>query len=106
MLSKEDNEALCRVGPGTPMGDLIRQYWLPALRSDELPGPDGPPPPIRLPGENTAAHRATPESNLKSRGRTPAYPCRERTGVVCPYMGPRETPPLLPELEPFLLPQD
>ena len=30
MLSNEDNEALCRVGPGTPMGNLMRQYWMPA----------------------------------------------------------------------------
>jgi hypothetical protein len=40
MLSKEDNELLCRVGPGTPMGELMRQYWIPAARSDELPAPD------------------------------------------------------------------
>ena len=33
MLSREDNELLCRVGPGTPMGDLLRQYWMPALVS-------------------------------------------------------------------------
>ena len=39
MLSKEDNELLCRVGPGTPMGNLMRQYWIPAARSDELPAP-------------------------------------------------------------------
>jgi phthalate 4,5-dioxygenase len=43
MLSKEDNELLCRVGPGTPMGELMRQYWIPAARSDELPAPDAPP---------------------------------------------------------------
>ena len=39
MLSREDNELLCRVGPGTPMGDLMRQYWLPAALSSELPEP-------------------------------------------------------------------
>ena len=37
MLSKEDNELLCRVGPGTPMGDVMRQYWMPAMLSSELP---------------------------------------------------------------------
>ena len=31
MLSKQDNELLSRVGPGTPMGNLMRQYWLPAV---------------------------------------------------------------------------
>ena len=33
MLSREDNELLCRVGSGTLMGDLIRQYWIPAMMS-------------------------------------------------------------------------
>ena len=43
MLSNTDNELLCRVGPGTPMGDLMREYWIPAIPSDELPSPDCPP---------------------------------------------------------------
>ena len=37
MLSVEDNEALCRVGPGTLMGNMFRQYWLPACHLRELP---------------------------------------------------------------------
>src|SRR5258705_208425 len=40
MLSREDNELLCRVGPGTPMGDLMRQYWVPAALSGALPARD------------------------------------------------------------------
>ena len=43
MLGKEENELLCRVGPGTPMGNLLRQYWFPAMPSYELPSPDCPP---------------------------------------------------------------
>jgi phthalate 4,5-dioxygenase len=35
MLSKADTEYLCRIGPGTPMGNLFRQYLLPAIKSDE-----------------------------------------------------------------------
>ena len=31
MLSREDNELVTRVGPGTPMGTLMREYWVPAL---------------------------------------------------------------------------
>ena len=43
MLSREDNELLCRVGPGTPMGNLMRQYWVPAaLCRASCPRPDGP----------------------------------------------------------------
>ena len=30
MLTREDNERLTRVGPGTPMGELMRRYWIPA----------------------------------------------------------------------------
>ncbi len=38
MLSREDNELLCRVGRGTPTGDLLRQYWIPALMIERAPG--------------------------------------------------------------------
>src|SRR5690348_31788 len=48
MLSTQDNEYLTRIGPGTPMGDLMRQYWIPALRCDELPEPDCPPVRVKL----------------------------------------------------------
>ena len=37
MMTAEDNDLLCRTGPGTPMGELMRRYWLPALLSRELP---------------------------------------------------------------------
>jgi len=29
MLSQAENELLTRVGPGTPMGTLLRRYWRP-----------------------------------------------------------------------------
>ena len=47
MLSASDNDVLCRVGSGTAAGNMIRQYWIPALKSEELPSPDCPP--TRLP---------------------------------------------------------
>ena len=40
MLSKEDNELLTRVGPGTPMGELMRRYWIPAGFSHQVAKPD------------------------------------------------------------------
>ena len=40
MLRPEDNELLCRTGPGTPMGALFRRFWIPALLPEELPTPD------------------------------------------------------------------
>ena len=59
MLSVEDNDLISRVGPGTPMGGLMRNYWIPAVRSDELSTPDCPPMRLRLLGENMIAFRTT-----------------------------------------------
>ena len=36
MLSVEDNELLTRTDAGTPMGNFIRRYWVPALLSEEI----------------------------------------------------------------------
>jgi phenylpropionate dioxygenase-like ring-hydroxylating dioxygenase large terminal subunit len=153
MLSKEDNELLSRVGPGTPMGELMRQYWIPAVRSDELPGPDSPPMRFKLLGEELIAFRVTSgkvgvipnscphrgaslffgrneeeglrcvyhgwkfdvtgacvdmpsepaESNFKNKVRAKAYQTYEHGGVIWTYMGPREVPPPLPQIEAFML---
>ena len=43
MLSREDNDLLTQTGPGTPMGEMFRRYWLPVLLSSELPENDCPP---------------------------------------------------------------
>ncbi len=43
MLSREDNALVTRVGPETPLGRLMRRYWLPALLAREIAEPDGPP---------------------------------------------------------------
>ncbi len=153
MLSELDNDTLCRVGPGTPMGNMMRQYWIPAVQSQELPSPDCPPLRVRLLGENLIAFRTTSgdvgliqnacphrgasmffgrneeeglrcvyhgwkfatdgtcvdmpsepaESNFKNKVRTVAYPTHERGGIIWAYMGPRETPPPLPDLEANML---
>src|SRR5687768_7997809 len=55
-MKKEDNELLCRVGPGTLMGELFRQYQIPVLLSKELE-PGGPPMRVRLLGEDLVAFR-------------------------------------------------
>ncbi len=57
MLSKEDNERVTRVGPGTPMGELMRRYWVPALLSSEIADPDGAPVRVSLLGERLVAFR-------------------------------------------------
>jgi hypothetical protein len=43
VLSKEDNEFTCRIGLATPMGELFRRFWLPAMLPSDLPKPDCPP---------------------------------------------------------------
>jgi nitrite reductase/ring-hydroxylating ferredoxin subunit len=149
MLSAEDNDILSRVGSGTPMGNVMRQYWIPAIRSDELPAPDCPPLRVKLLGEELIGYRTTSgavgliqnacphrgaslffgrneeeglrcvyhgwkfdvsgacvdmpsepvESNFKNKVHARAYPTHERNGVIWTYMGPREVPPPLPEIE-------
>jgi phenylpropionate dioxygenase-like ring-hydroxylating dioxygenase large terminal subunit len=59
VLTKEENSRLTRVGPGTPMGALLRRYWQPACLSSELPEPDGAPLRVRLLGEDLIAFRDT-----------------------------------------------
>jgi phthalate 4,5-dioxygenase len=43
MLSREEDQLICRSGPGSPMGEFMRQYWIPAMLSSELPRADSDP---------------------------------------------------------------
>ena len=43
MTTREQNSFLTQTGPGTPMGSLMRRYWIPALLSSEIADPDCPP---------------------------------------------------------------
>jgi len=56
MTSARDNADLTRVGPGSLMGDLMRQYWIPACLSSELE-PGAPPMRLLLLGEQLIAFR-------------------------------------------------
>ena len=93
MLSREENEMLTRTGPGTPMGELLRRFWLPALLPDELPAPDCTPVRVRLLAEDLVAFRDT-EGRL---GLISAYCAHRRAhlflgrneecGIRCIYHG-------------------
>src|SRR5258708_4389471 len=50
MLPREENDVLTQTGPGTPMGAMLRRYWLPPLLSEDLPEPDGAPRRVQLLG--------------------------------------------------------
>jgi phenylpropionate dioxygenase-like ring-hydroxylating dioxygenase large terminal subunit len=58
-VTESENQSLTRVGPGTLMGNLMRQYWIPALHSADLPAKDGAPLRVRLLCENLVAFRNT-----------------------------------------------
>ncbi len=93
MLSAEENELMCRVGRGTPMGDLLRQYWLPCLPSYELPASDCPPKKVRLLGEDLVAFRDTEGrvgllgANCPHRGAGLFFGRNEECGLRCSYHG-------------------
>lgn len=59
MITHGQNEYLCRTGPGTPMGELFRRYWVPALMREEVPRPNCPPVQVQLLGERLIAFRDT-----------------------------------------------
>ena len=92
MLSQQDNEILCRVGPGTPMGVLLREYWLPAFVSSELEA-DGFPRRIRLLSEDLIAFRDTDgrvgvvQENCPHRGSSMMFGRNEENGLRCVYHG-------------------
>src|SRR5262252_5090718 len=56
MITHEQNEYLCRTNAGTPMGELFRRYWIPAMLAEELPRPNCPPVRVQLLDE-FCAHR-------------------------------------------------
>ena len=93
MLTLEDNETLCRVGPGTPMGNLMRQFWMPLLKSEELPAPDCPPLRVRMLGENLIAFRASSgdvgllQNACPHRGASLFFGRNEEEGLRCVYHG-------------------
>ena len=94
MLSVQDNELMCRVGPGTPMGDLMRQYWIPALHVERAagarlpaaaPAPAGREPhrlPRRRPARSASSQNACPH-----RGASLFFGRNEEEGLRCVYHG-------------------
>jgi phenylpropionate dioxygenase-like ring-hydroxylating dioxygenase large terminal subunit len=59
MLKTEDNELITKVGPGTPMGEVFRRFWLPVVASDDIAERDGAPVRLRILGEDLVAFRDT-----------------------------------------------
>ncbi len=93
MLSQEENDLLCRTGPGTPMGNLFRRFWLPVALSRELPKTDCPPVRLRILSEDLIAFRDTNgKVGLLSRycphrGASLFFGRNEEGGLRCVYHG-------------------
>ncbi|HZT06409.1 MAG TPA: Rieske 2Fe-2S domain-containing protein [Chloroflexota bacterium] len=58
-MTPEENELLTRVGPGTPMGNLFRQFWFPVVPSADAPAAGEHAIRIRLLGEDLVMFRDT-----------------------------------------------
>ena len=92
MLSREDNETLVRVGPGTPMGRLMRLHWIPFLRSSDVQR-DGQPHRVRLLGEDLVAFRDSSgrvglvDHACPHRGAPMVFGRNEDDGLRCVYHG-------------------
>ena len=93
MLRKEQNELLTQAAPGTPMGELFRRYWLPALLAEELAENDGPPVRLKLLSERLLAFRDSEgrygviDEFCAHRGASLWFGRNEEGGLRCAYHG-------------------
>ena len=75
------------------MGNLFREYWIPALPSREFVGPDALPKRMRLLGENLVMFRdslgrmGALEESCPHRGASLYFGRNEEAGLRCPYHG-------------------
>lgn len=92
MLSREENETLTRVGPGTPAGELLRRYWLPVAVAGELTEKN-PTKLVRILGEDLVLFRDLKgrvgliADRCSHRGASLFYGRVEERGIACAYHG-------------------
>jgi phenylpropionate dioxygenase-like ring-hydroxylating dioxygenase large terminal subunit len=93
VLSREDNERLTRVGPGMPMGELMRRYWIPAAFSHQIAKPDSPPVRVKLLCENLVLFRDSKgrlglvDERCPHRTASMFFGRNEEAGLRCVYHG-------------------
>ncbi len=93
MLTKEQNELLCRVEGAAPMGQLMRRHWLPVCMSEEVAERDGAPVRARLLGEDLVVFRDTDGrlgvlgEHCLHRRASLAFGRNEQCGLRCLYHG-------------------
>ncbi|MHA4815557.1 Rieske 2Fe-2S domain-containing protein [Streptomyces aculeolatus] len=92
-ITPEMNERLTRVGAGTPMGEVFRRYWIPALLSSDIAEPDSPPVRVRLLGEDLVAFRDSAgdvgllDAHCPHRRAPLFFGRNEECGLRCVYHG-------------------
>jgi nitrite reductase/ring-hydroxylating ferredoxin subunit len=91
MLKVHENERLTRVGPGTPMGELMRRYWQPIAAAVELD--DNPVKHVKILGESLMLYRDRQGrlgligDTCPHRRTSMVYGVPEEDGLRCPYHG-------------------
>ena len=92
MLTREENELLTRVGPGTPAGELLRRYWLPVAVASELTE-ESPTQLLTVLGETLVLFRdkrgnvGLLDDRCAHRGVSLSYGRVEERGIACAYHG-------------------
>ena len=93
MLSQNHNDLLTQTGPGTPLGELYRRYWIPALLSEEIPAPDCAPVRVKLLSEELVAFRDSNgriglmDEHCPHRGTSLFFGRNQQCGLTCVYHG-------------------
>jgi len=93
VLTREDNDLLCRVEGDAPMGQLMRRHWIPACMSEEVSEPDGTPVRVRLLGEDLVVFRDSDgrlgvlDEHCPHRRASLAFGRNEECGLRCLYHG-------------------
>ncbi len=91
MLTKEIADRLAQVGPGTPMGNLLRRYWHPIAVTSDLDAE--PVQPVRLMGEDLVLFKSQAGeyglvgNRCAHRGISLAYGIPQENGLRCAYHG-------------------
>ena len=92
-MDKAMADTLVHTGPATPMGKLMRRYWVPALMSSEIAEADGPQVRVQLLGErllafrDSAGHAALIGEFCSHRGVSLFFGRVEENGIRCAYHG-------------------
>ncbi len=92
-MKQDMADVITRTGAGTPMGELMRRYWVPVMQSNEIAEPDGPQVRVQILGEKLIAFRDTEgrpgllNEFCPHRGVSLFFGRNEDNGLRCAYHG-------------------